>query len=618
MEAGLTLTPEMMLMLGILGFTVVMFVFEWLRVDLTALLVLVVLGVTQLVPGDHLFDGFASNAVMATIAVMIMGAGLDRTGVMARAAMTLMRLAGGAERRLSMLLSGAAGMLSAFVQNPAVTTLFLPVAARLSSRTGLPLGWLLIPMGYCVVLGGTLTMVASSPMIVLNDLLLAANRNLPQGVASLQALPMFAVAPVGLLLLGGGLLYFGLLGRRVLPEREDRQSVTPGRTESYFAKVYGIEGEVAELLVTAESPLVGMSIGEAETRPDAPLILALKTGNEARLAPPAEEMIWVGSVLGVYARREQVADYAQTHLLRPLARLKNFGDLFNPTRAGISEAVVPPGSRFIGKTAAELKLRKRYGVSVLAINRGEEIFREDVRQIPIKVGDCLVIHSFWRDLATLADERDLVVVTDYPKEEQRPNKLWFALAFFALAIGLALSGLVPLPIAMLSGAVGMLVSGVLSMDEAYKAVSWRTVFLFASLIPLSAAMDATGTAAWLVQVLLEAIGEVPSLLLQLALALIATAFGIVMSNIGATLLLVPMAINLALATGDDPTLFALIVAIAASNNFISASNPVLSIIAGPSGYRGRDFARAGLPLMLLTIVLLLAGLNGLFWWWERA
>ncbi len=617
MEAGLPLTHEMMLVLGILGFTVLMFVFEWVRVDVTALLILVILGITQLVPGEQLFDGFASNAVMAIIAVMIMGAGLDRTGVMTRAASGIMRLASGAEGRLGLLLSGFAGAISGFMQNPAVTTLFLPVAARIASRTGLPISGLLMPMAFCVILGGTLTMVGSSPLIVLNDLLLSANRNLPQGVQTLQALPMFAVTPIGGLLLLVGLIYFGLLGKRILPRFDSKQSVTPGRTESYFANVYGIDGEVSELLVTAESPLVGMSIGEAETQADAPLILALKSGNEARLAPPAEEMIWVGSVLGVFARKEHVADYAQKNLARPLLRLRNFGDLFNPMRAGISEAVIPPGSSFVGKTAADLKLRKRYGISVLAINRGEEIFREDVRLLPFKVGDCLVIHSFWRDLAALAEERDLLVVTDYPKEEQRPNKLWFAVLFFLLAIGLAISGLVPLPIAMLSGAVGMLLAGVLSMDEAYKAVSWKTVFLFASLIPLSVAMDSTGTAAWLVQELIYWVGDLPSWVLQAALAVAASLFAMVMSNVGATVLLVPMAINLALATGGNPAMYALIVALAASNNFISASNPVLSIISGPGGYRSRDFIRAGLPLSVLFIALMLVGVNGLYWWWER-
>src|SRR5690606_7606904 len=213
-------------------------------------------------------------------------------------------------------------------------------------------------------------------------------------------------------------------------------------------------------------------------------ILALKSGNEARLAPPGDQMIWVGSVLGVMGRREDVSDYAQNNLMRMQSRLRNFGDLFNPSRAGISEAVIPPNSRYIGKSVGELQLRKRFGVSAVAVNRGDEVFREDIRSIVLKAGDMLVFHSIWRDLRMAGEKRDFVVVTDYPKEEQRPHKLWHALLVFAVALGLALSAEVAVPVALMAGAVGMLLTGVLNMDEAYAAINWKTVFVMACLIPL--------------------------------------------------------------------------------------------------------------------------------------
>ena len=186
-----------------------------------------------------------------------------------------------------------------------------------------------------------------------------------------------------------------------------------------------------ELTVTAESPLVGMSVVEAERLHGAPLILALKTGNEARLAPPADQMIWVGSVLGVLGKREEVNDFANNQLCRMQPRLRNFGDMFNPTRAGISEAVIPPNSRWIKQLVGDLRLRKHFGISVLAVTRGEQVFREDVRNVSLRPGDTLVLHSLWRDLALAAESRDFVVVTDYPQEEQRPSKIWHAVFFFA-------------------------------------------------------------------------------------------------------------------------------------------------------------------------------------------
>ena len=159
-------------------------------------------------------------------------------------------------------------------------------------------------------------------------------------------------------------------------------------------------------------------------------MLALKSGNEARLAPPADQMIWVGSVLGVMGPREAIQDYAQKNLLKMSGRLRHFADLFNPSRSGISEAVIPPTSAFIGKAQAQLQLRKRFGISLLAINRENQVWREDIRRMPLKAGDMLVFHSIWTDLAQASESRDFVVVTDYPKGAHRPQKLWWALGVF--------------------------------------------------------------------------------------------------------------------------------------------------------------------------------------------
>ena len=601
----------MMLVLGLVVFTMVMFMVERVRADVTALLVLVTLGLTELVPADELFDGFAGSAVMSVIATMILGAGLDRTGLLNRLAGWLLRRSNGLEERLIVFTAAFAGTISAVMQNPSVTALFLPVASRLTARSGVTLARLLLPIAMCVILGGSLTMVGSSPLILLNDLLVAANENLPSGVATLEPLAMFAPMPVGLALLLLGLAYFRLFGRRLLGKVEDK-SVAPSRTESYFARTYGIEGEVFELTVTAESPLVGMSIGEAEAQKSAPLLLALKSGNESRLSPPADEMIWVGSVIGVMGRREHVADYAQNNLMRLQSRLRNFGDLFNPSRAGISEAVIPPNSRFIGQTLADLHLRKRHGISVLAINRGNEVHREDIRSMAIRAGDMLVFHSIWRDLALAAENRDFVVVTDYPKDEQRPHKLWLALTVFGLALALALSNQVAVPVALMAGVIGMLLTGVINMDEAYAAINWRTVFVMACLIPLGWAVDTSGTAAWVAQNVVDRIGAIPVWAMQATIGVLTMLFALVVSNVGATVIMVPMAINVAVSAGTDPLPFAVLVALCASNNLISASNPTLSMVMGPAGYRAKDLVKVGLPLSLLYLVVSIAAVKLMF------
>jgi len=606
------LSTDMLMVLSLVGFTMFMFMWERVRPDVTALLVLVSLGLSGLVPTEQLFDGFSGHAVISVIATMILSTGLDRAGVLNRLAIWLLRVSRGLEQRLILLSAAVAGGLSAFMQNPAVTALFLPVASRLSTRTGVPLARMLFPIAACVLMGGGLSMVGNSPLILLNDLLVSANRNLPSGVATLQPLAMFTPLPIGLALLTLGILYFRFLGPRFLGRAEDKSAVAPGRTESYFARTYGIEGDVFELTVTAESPLVGMSVGEAEAQHNAPLLLALKSGNEARLAPPADTMIWVGSVLGVMGRRDAVAEYAQNNLLRMQSRLRHFSDLFNPSRAGISEAVVPPTSRFIGQPAAELQLRKRHGISLLAINRGNEVFREDIRQVPIRAGDLLVFHSIWRDLAQAAESRDFVVVTDYPKDEQRPHKLPHAVLIFLFAMGLALSGELPVPVALMTGVIGMLLTGVLNMDEAYSAINWKTVFVMAGLIPLGWAMESSGAAAWVAAEVFARFGHLPHWVLQAVVGLLTSLFGLVVSNVGATVIMVPMAINLAISHGDAPVPYALIVALCASNNFISVSNPVLSMVAGPAGYRAIDLLRIGGPLSLAYVLVVVGVVNLLY------
>jgi len=197
MNQGLLLTHDMLLVFGLLAFTVLMLVLEWIRGDLIALLVIVVIGITRLVPVEQLFDGFAGNAVISLLGVMIMGAGLDRTGVLNKAASFILRMSRGVESRLSFAINSMVGGLSSIMQSQALAALFLPVVSRVSSRTGVPLSRLLMPMAFCILCGTNMTMISNSPLIMLNDLIASANRNLPQGAQTIQTFSLFSIAPVG-------------------------------------------------------------------------------------------------------------------------------------------------------------------------------------------------------------------------------------------------------------------------------------------------------------------------------------------------------------------------------------------------------------------------------------
>jgi di/tricarboxylate transporter len=611
-EAGLTLTGDMMLVLVVLSATIGLFVSELLRVDVAAILVMVVIGLLGLVPATDLFNGFASNAVLSIIAVMIIGAGLDRTGVMTVVAAWILKAGGGTANKIIPMVSGTVGLISGIMQNVGATALFLPVTSRISSRTRIPLSSLLMPMGFCAILGGTLTMVGSSPLILLNDLIENANRSLPPGVETLETLNLFSVTPIGLALLASGIIYFLVLGRFLLPKAKEKKIGNRARTKNYFADVYGIKGDIFELLVTVDSPLVGMKIGDAEKLEGAPILLAIRNTEQPRLAPPSDEMIWVGTILGVMGTRDVVGRFAVDYQCRVQPRLRTFGGLFNSSRAGISEVVIPPGSRLIGKTIFEAHLRKRYGISALAVNRRGEILVRGIRDIELETGDCLVSHSTWQDLSAVSREKDFIVATEIPKEEQRPQKVAHALVFFAIAMGMILFTDYRLSIALLVGAMGMVLSGVISIDEAYGAVSWKTVFLLASLIPLGQAMERTGTAAWIAQEIMVIMGDVPSIAIQIALAIMATIFSLVMSNVGATTILVPIAVSIALATGNNPLMFALIVALSTSNAFILPTHQVNALIMGPGGYRVADFIRVGSIMSVIFIVVMLTMVNLMF------
>jgi di/tricarboxylate transporter len=615
----------MIWVLGFLAFTIFLFVSEIVRVDVAAILVMVLLGLTSVLPFtppladvNHLFDGFASNAVMSIIAVMIIGAGLDRTGIMSQVASFIMRVGGTTEKRIIPMISGTVGIISSFMQNVGAAALFLPVVNRISARTGLPMSRLLMPMGFCAILGGTVTMIGSSPLILLNDLIHNSNAALVRkGMAPMHTFDLFSVTPVGVALLATGIAYFMLLGRRVLPEIKGKDISTPGTTTEYLQSVYDLDYTLKEIAVHAGSPLVGRSIGEIEAEFHA-RIVAGQIGDEIRVAPGGlsrEVRIHAGDVIGILASEQTLATVRQIDKITIRNQVNVLSPVLMPGKAGIAEIVIPPGSDLVGKSCRDVWMRKAYGVTVLAIHRQGKAIREHegAVDLPLMGGDTLICHVAWNQLARLEKDRNfLIVTTEYPHEELRPHKVAHALVFFLIAIGMILFTDTRLSVALLTGALGMILTGVLSIDEAYHAVSWKTVFLLASLIPLGAAVEHSGTAQWIAVKTLELVGnDVSPFLLQGVIAVLATFFTLVMSNVGATVLLVPLAVNIAIQAtlagvpNIHPSAFALTVALATSNSFLIPTHQVNALIMGPAGYRVKDFLRAGGIMTILFLVVML-------------
>ncbi|WP_373508490.1 SLC13 family permease [Thiocapsa sp.] len=627
--AGVVPSVEIAWVMGFLLLTVFLFAFDVVTVDVAAISVMVLLGLTGLlapwmglqqglVPIEHLFDGFSSNAVISIIAVMIIGAGLDKTGIMSTVAGFIMRIGGTTEARIIPLISGAVGGISSFMQNVGAAALFLPVVSRISARTGLPMSRLLMPMGFCAILGGTITMVGSSPLILLNDLILTSNKALPAGTTPMETFQLFDVTPIGIALLSAGILYFVLAGRFVLPSRGN-EMLTGSDTSTYFAETYGLSSfEIREVRLRPESTLVGMSVDELEQTWRV-RVIAVEKGDGLRLGADGVDRslgIEPGTTLGLLGTEEKLERFAADNAVEVKPDLDLFSEAMAKNKAGVAEIVIPPGSQLIGKTARDVWMRKTYGLSLLAINRGgtQITFNTGgVRNTPFLAGDALVVHTTWADLTRLTKDRNFVVVTtEYPHEDLRPHKVRAALVFFAITLTLVLFTDLRLSVALLTGALGMILAGVLSIDEAYRAVSWKTVFLLASLIPLGLAVEASGTAAWIAQQTLATLGDVPIWVVQTALAVLATFFTLVMSNVGATVLLVPLAVNMALGIGADPAVFALTVAIATSNSFLIPTHQVNALLMGPGNYRVVDFIRVGGIMSIIFLVVALTMLNVVF------
>ncbi len=591
MNAPQTLTGDMILVLVLIGLTVLLFIVEWVRIDVVALLMMEVLPMLGLVSGEEAFAGLASNAVVSIIAVIIIGHGLDHTRVVGRLVRPVVRLAGRSPGRVMALMSATVAVVSSFMQNIGAAALFLPALRRVTRQTGIPLSRLLMPVGFAAILGGTVTLVGSSPLILLNDLLA------PFG---LEPFGLFSVTPVGLLLVAAGIGYFLVLGRWVLPVREEGEEVCgfdPTRD-------YPLVGRLFELVMPANASETPRVMDLCDQFWVHPVALSPDGGHTRFLPPDRETPIPPGSVLAAYGPPDKVQEMARRYGMEIRPDLELFADELASDVAGVVEAVVTPRSPFVGRTIGEVHFRHHYHVTPLAVMRRDRIHYHRLRAVRLEPGDAILMHGTWERFYLLRMKRYFLYSHPIDHEIMHPHKAAAAVACFALAMGLVIFSPLKLSVCLMAGAVGMILTGVLSVDEAYRAVDWRTVFLLAGLIPLGLATEKSGTAAWLAARVLELLGEPSPLELYLAVGVLSTVFTLVISNVGAVVLLVPLVVSLAQDAGADPRLAALIVGLATSNSFLLPTHQVNALYMGPGRYTSRDFLRAGGPLSLVFLAVM--------------
>ena len=588
------------LTLEALMLAIFLFVSEFLRVDVVGILMMASLPLLGLVEPYQAISGLGSNAVVSIIAVIIIGYGLDKTGVMNLLAGYIIRLAGKSETRIITLISSTVGVISSFMQNIGAAALFLPAVVRISKRLRVPVSRLLMPMGFSAILGGTLTLVGSSPLILLNDLI---------ALYDLESFHLFSVTPVGLMLLSSGIIYFLLFGRFILPRKEGEDEggkFIPPELAQTYERVCGLY----ELRVPVG--FVRKSVEEIDARKRFQVTIVAVYHRKTRhknFAPPREEYIEPSDDIAVIGCPETVENFARELGLILKPELEEFADDLSNLNAGLVEGIVSPRSELIGRTLREVNFRKRYGVNPVALVRGDETIYAGFSDIPLSTGDVLLLFGRWDNFLELKSRNVFTFATDIKGEVIRGEKAKFALFWFGVALTLILVFKVQLAVALLTGALGMILTKVISVDEAYQAVDWMTVFLLAGLLPLGLAFRETGTAEFIAKAIISQLGDISPLLFYVKVALLTSFFTLVVSNVGATVLLVPLAIDMAFQLGADPRIAAMVVAISASNTFIIPTHQVNALIMRPGGYRTVDYLRAGGGMTLLFVVVLTVGIK---------
>ena len=588
------MTFQIALVLLIFCLAVFLFISKLLRVDIVAILVMVSLPWLGLVKPAEAFSGFASNAVVAIIAVMILGYGVDRSGAMNRLVRPIVSTAGSNEKRLIGLVSLTAGLISAFMPNIGAAALFLPAMLRVSKSTRIPASRLLMPMGFAAILGGNLSMVGSTPLLILNDLLRQGGQ---------KAFSLFSVTPVGIALLGAGILYFLFFGKSVLPGAKGKEE-KPVSIQQRLIETWHLPTTIFHCVIPARSPLVGKTRSEVKMRTKYRLnLLAIAEGDDVLYAPWRHTPFAPGQKLAVLGDKKDLERFVSDYKLKPRKDRKPFKRLVTAAHAGFAEVIIPVKSPIAGKTLRAIELRKTYGVEPIVLLSGDREERGAFSDQVLQPGNTLIVHGRWEQIKAMADNIHFVLVTPVEAAEAAGESRPIAATLcFAGAIVLALSGF-PLSLGLLTGALAMILLRIVPIDEAYRAVDWKTVFLLAGLIPLGIAMDHTGAAGYVASHMMHVLEGTHALVILFAVGVLATLFSLFMSNVTATVLLVPLVMVIGDVTGINPRALALLVALCASNAFVLPMHQVNALIMSPGGYDTADFIKAGGIMTVIYIVI---------------
>ena len=583
---------SILIVLIILVATIVMLITEIVRIDMVAILCMLALGWTSILEPHEMLSGFSSNAVIVIIAVMIMGRGIARTGLMDMFSIAVIRVAGPGRRGITAFMSLIVGVVSGFIQNIGTAALFLPGMLDVSRRTNISASSLIMPAGFAVVLGGTLTMVGSGHLILVNDLLLNAG---------LQPYGLFSVTPLGIILLASGIAFFYFFGKYMLP-RTTSAGKAPSAQEKLIEALQ-LPSNIWHYSISDESPLIDQTTEQSGIWKRFNVnIIGISGERDVIYAPWRETRFKAGQELAILGNEDNIKRLASEFKLISEPPLKRFSRLRDPDESGFAEVIVPPSSEAIGQSIRKFAMRRRFAVEPLRLfSKGKEK-RGDFSDHEISTGDTIIVYGLWDKIREMDKSIDFVVATPFKSEGKDHTKTWAASFCFILAIALALAGF-PIAMSFFTGAVVMILMRVLNMQQAYQAIEWKIVFLLAGLIPLGVAMQKTGTSIFLAEEIMEIVSGRHPLVLILTIGVISTVFSLLISNFGAIVVLAPMVIGMAEIAGLDPRPLVLMAAICISNSFILPTQQVNALLMTPGGYRNFDFIKGGIGLTILFLLI---------------
>ena len=583
----LGVNTKLLILFIVLVAMLVLFVWNRWRYDLVALVALLVVAVAGLVPPSQVFAGFGHPAVITVAAVLVLSRGLLNAGVVDSLARQLTRVGNQPMIQVATL-TGIVALCSGFMNNVGALALLMPVAIWMSRRGGRSPSFLLMPLAFGSLFGGTLTLIGTPPNIII-----AAYRE------QSGALPfgMFDFIPVGAAITMCGLFFISIIGWRLTPQRKEQDSAED---------LFEISSYLTELIVPEGCKFAGRTLYDliAAVRNDADVVVIglVRTGRRQQM-PSTYEVIKENDILLVEADSDSLKTLIDVTGLK-LAEASGNEDKEKAREGGpnLVEATVAPGSMLAGKTARSLDLRERYGINVLAVARQGRRLRERLGKIRFVTGDILLIQGREESLPSTLNDLGCLPLASRGLRIGKPRNVLLAICIFAVSLALIACKLLPAATALAGGAAAMVLAGLISPGEIYKSIDMSIILLLAAMLPIGHALESTG-GSQLIAYKLLAVGRSASPAMTLVILMTATMLlSNLVNNAAAAILAAPIAINLAkgMELSVDPFLMA--VAIGSSCAFLTPiGHQSNTLVMAPGGYKFGDYWRMGLPLSVLVV-----------------